>query len=376
MDERKITIRHIEEKKQTDSTALKHLSTALGQTLLQRVVDSEAFPDEVRKLLAEYRALQKESSDVSTSIKCHEADMLKLKTIDETISVKEKESARLGRDFSESCQKLGREIVASQDFEEFAAPYRRQAETLRSKIEEQEQRIQLLDANKGGIFAQIGANAQKAIAKAVIIKTESSLDKLYRNCGEQYFSANPGVPSDEATDAALQDSQSLKNDRALVSEELADLHEERRKIGATFGGKVSPVRHLESLQKCASCVEKELAALYLRFGFVVTAADTRETFTTFLNDEDTATIKSIAEYQSLIDAAELKIKKLNAAITIDSEKDDIKRKKKAITQYEEKITAAEEEIAHLKRQIENSEQNIEELNAFLAANNSGLVRQL
>ena len=370
MDERKINIRTIEEKKQADSKAFKQLTVTLGQNLIQRVPDNETFPSEVRKVLSEYQSLQKESSDISHTIKCHEADMLRVKTIDETISSKEKEASRLAREFSESCQRLGREIVTSQGFDVFAAPYRRQAQALRSKIEEQEQRIQLLDTNKGGIFAQLGANAQKAIIRALILKTESALDKLYRSAGEQYFIANPGEPSDEATDAALQDSLSLKNNRTLLSEQLSDLHEERRKIGATFSSKVSPLRHLQSLQKCAVCVEKELTSLYLRFGLLVTAADTKETFTPFLNDEDTSTLENIAAYQSSIDTAELKVKKLNAAITIDSEQDDIKRKKKAILQCEEKITAAEEEISHLKRQIENSEQHIEELNAFLAASNS------
>ena len=368
MDERKSIIRGLEEKKRGDTDGRARLLEGLGQALIQRIGESASFPAEVETILAEHRALQTEIAGSNESIKSLEADSQRLKALDDSIAAKEAENTQLAKEFAESCTSLGKALLGEAELSDFAASYRQQEQALIAKIDEQEQKAQELQEREGGVFVWLGKNAQMAVSKALLLKNRSALQKIYRSAGEQFFAAPPAEALSGETAAAVQSAAGIKERTDWLGADLAALRAERRKLADSFGAEGSPSRRIQGLQKRITFIKESFPELYLRLGSLAAKTEGKAALTSVLNEEDEAVLEKAALHQTLIDESELKIKKLRAAISIDSEKAEIEKIRKAIANQRQKIAAAYEEIGELEKQISDAEHNIDELQAFLKAN--------
>ena len=368
MDERKTIIRELEEKKRANTEARGRLLEGLGEALIQRMGEEDTFPATAGEILTEYRRLRKEIADSAETIKGLEADILRLKELEDEISAKEEENSRLTKEFGEACTRLGKELLSGQGFYDFADTYRRQEEALLAKIDEQEQRTRELEEREGGVLTWLGKNAQMAVSKALMLKNRSALQKLYRSVGELYFSSRPEEALEGEAVEAARNAEEIKGRLTSLALALSVLRGERRTIGDAFGADGSPSRRIHGLQKRIAFAKEEFPGLYFRLGSLAVKSDREEALTPLMKDEDDAVLEKAVSYQKMINEAELKIKKVKAAISIDNEKAEIEKIKKAIANQRQKISAANNEIADLEKQIGESEQSIEELEAFIKEN--------
>ena len=368
MDERKSVIRELEQKKRADTDARNRLLEGLGETLIQRIGEEGSFPETpeaIVGILAEYRGLKKEIADSAEAIKSLEADNIRLKELDDDIASREAESSRLTKDFIEACTRLGKALLALRDYASFADSYRVQEESLLAKIEEQEQKAKELEEREGGVLAWLGKNAQLAVSKALILKSKSSLQKVYRGAGEQFFAARLAEPQDAEALEAAQGAEEIKNRLSTLAADISILKGERRKLTDVFGAEGTPSRRISTLQKRMAFIRDEFPGLYLKLGALAAKPESKEALASYLTGEDNAILERAGFHQSIIEEGELKIKKVKASISIDNEKAEIEKIKKAIASQRQKIAAANEEIAGLEKQIQEAEFNIDEYSTVL-----------
>ena len=379
MDERKSMIRGLEEKNRADADTRSRLLEGIGEALLQKIEGEGSSPEAAAEIVAEYRGLQKEIADSGDSIKSLEAESRRLKDLDDDIAAKEGEASRLAKEFAEACVRLGKAILIAPGFGGFADPYRQQEETLLAKIEEQEEKARDLEERSGGVLAWLGKNAQMAVAKALLLKNRSALQKVYRSAGEQFFAASPVEAADGEAgepaplfeqEEAARNAEETKERLDSLADDLLALKGERRKISDVFGVEGSPARRINGLQKRIACIRGEFPGLHLRLGSLAAASGGKEALGSLLTEDDAAVLERAARCQQAINETDLKIRKLKAAISIDSEKAEIEKAERAIAVQRNKIAAANEEIAELEKQIDDAEHTITELKAFIQESNN------
>ena len=373
--DRKSTIRELEDKKRLLRETRNRLLEGLGETLMLRIGEEEPFPnvqgDSPAAVLAEYRRLQKEIAESAGMIKSLEADIVRLKELEEIISAREEEESLLEKELDPLYASLGMALLKEPDLNNLAVFVKQQEEIFLSKIGEHEKTLEELEGQKGGIFSWLGKNAKIAVEKALLSRTRSDLQKLYRNTGEEYISAGKAeaIGGGAAEDAGK--AFELKGRLSSLQEELNSLKDERRRKGGFFGTESSPARRIQGLEKQISLKKKDLPAVYLRLGNMVTLEKEKETFSSLLIENDSVVLEKAEAIASETAAIELSIEKIKAAISIDDEKVGIEKMEKAILNQRQKITAAEEAITGLEKQIAESEQHIGELNAFIQGDHGG-----
>jgi hypothetical protein len=377
MDDRKSVIKELEEKKRTLTESKNRLLQGLGESLLQRIGDGEPFSNGLSAgssagqaggpgaVLAEYRRMQKEIADSNGTIKSLELDILRLKELEEKISAIESEQSLLKGELAQVQIRVGFAVLKAPDANNISVLLKSQEEALLAKIEEHEKALEELEEQGGGIFGWLGKNARTAVEKALLLKNRSDLEKLYLKAGMEYLSTAMAEPlgEDAAKDAGK--AQALKERVSSLAEELLSLKEERRKIGGVFGTESSPANRIKGLERRIVQRTKEFPAVYLRLGLLAAASGGKETFASFMNEDDPAVLEKVEALSSQIAEEELSIRKINAAIRIDEEKAEIEKIKRAIIAQQQKITAAEDAITSLEEQISETEQHIVELEIFI-----------
>ena len=369
MDERKKIIRELEDRKRTDIEARSRLLEGLGETMLQRIGEGEPFPATADGqtpggILADYRKLQKEIADSAALIKGLEEDTLKLKALEGEIFAKEEEHSQLEKELGEIYVQLGKALIRG-GAEDLAGTFRQQEETLLARIEEQDLKLRELEAQEGGILSRLGKNAQIAVSKALQQKNKSALQRIYRSTGEQFLSARPEEALNADVTAAAVKASELKTCLSSVAAELSGLKGERRNMGDFFNIEGSPSRRIQGLEKHIVHTRGEFPAVYLRFGSLAAASDGKEALSSFMREEDSVVLEKAEGFKNQIAEKELEIGKIRAAISIDNEKAEIEKIKKAIVNQKQKIAAANDAISDFENQIGESEKHIEELKAFI-----------
>ena len=369
MDERKLVIKELEEKKRTLAADRNRLLQGLGETLLQRIGDGEPFSDSKAggpgAVLAEYRGIQKEIAESNDAIKSLELDILRLKELDDRISAIESEQSLLKGELAAVHTSIGMAILKAPDLNDTAALLKTQEETLLAKIEEHEKALDELEEQGGGIFSWLGKNARTAVEKALLSKNRSDLEKIYLKAGFEFLSSAMEEElsgEDFAKDA--EKALALKGRLSSLAEELLSLREERRKIGGV-GMEGSPSQRIKGFERRIAQITKEFPAVYFRLGLLAAASGGKETFAPFMNENDPAVLEKAEALSSQIAEEELSIRKINAAIRIDEEKAEIEKLKKAIVAQQQKITAAEDAIKGIEDQISETEQHIVEFETFI-----------
>jgi TolA-binding protein len=369
MDDRKTVIKELEEKKKTLAEERDRLLQGLGETLIQRIGDTDPFSDSQTgspgAVLAEYRRMKKEIAESNDSIKSLEQDILRLEELEKVISAIESEQSLLKEELVQAHTSIGMATLKAQDLNEITALLKAQEEALLFKIEEHEKALEELEEQGGGILGWLGKNARTAVEKALLSKNRADLEKLYLRAGIEYLSTAMAEIADEEAAKEAEKAKALKERISSLAEEMPSLKEERRKLGGGFGIESSPSSRIKGLEKRIVQITKEFPGVYFRMGLLAASSGGKETFASFMNGDDQAVLEKAEALSSQIAEEELSIRKVNAAIRIDEEKAEIERLKKAITAQQQKISAAEDAITDIEEQINDIEQHINELEIFI-----------
>jgi len=379
MDERKNTIRDLENKNAADNEARNKVFEGLGESLFKRIGDTELFPalndpgpNTPGVILADYRRLQKEIDESVELIKSLEADIVRLKELEDEISSAEEELSRIEKELTEVYVRLGKIILASDRMDEFCESFKQQEQALIVKIGEHEKKLAELEGKEGNILTWIGKNAQMAVTKAFLSKNRSDLERIYLGIGENAFSGAPSVIAEDASSwKSTEDAQktaALKEHLSSVSVKLAMLKGERRQMGGLFEADISPARRIQGLEKRISFVREEFPAVYGRMGLYAAEGEGKEVLSPFIKEEDGEVFEAASQIKTKMAERALEIDKIKTAIKIDEEKAEIENAGKSIARERQKISAAEAAIADLEKQIGEAEARIKVMEEFLSKN--------
>ena len=366
MDERKSVIRELKDKNRADSEAMDRLFENLGESLFQRIGEEEPFSGNEGEgpggLLAEFRKLHSEIAESRDIIKSLEGDIQRLKELETEITGKEGEQTRLENEFDEVNVNLGKALLENAGSDD---PLKPQEESLIIKVDELEKKQAELEGKEGGIFAWIGKNAQMAVSKGLILKNKFALQRLYRSAGENFIASGQEDPLEGETGKAAEKARELKEQLSSLAVSLAMLKGERRNMGDLFGAEGSPARRIQGQEKHIVHIQGLFPGVYRRFGSLASESRMSEDFSPFFIEEDRQIMERADMLLSQIEDRDLNIGKINAAISIDEEKAEIEKIRKAIIGQKQKIAAAEEAIEGLEKQIAESETRIDELDSFI-----------
>ena len=397
MDERRRIIKELEEKNKAEAEDRNRLLEGLGETLLLRIGEGEPFlvnvDDEPGTVLIEYRKLLKEIAEAEANIKSIEKTIVQLKELEEVIAGKEEEYSRLDREITEIHVELGKSLLMRLDSGDITNPSRQQEEALLYKIDELEKKLEGLEAQEGGFFSWIGKNAQIAVSRGLLLKSKSSLQKVYRCTGEKFLSDQPETLADIDNEA---DSESdiiaetdvagspdgdtagitrkafaLKRSISSLTDDLLALKNEYKSVGDIYGTGSSPIRLIKGLEKNISLTKSGFPKVYLSFGSLAADCHGEGAISSLLTEEDNPVLEKAKLFVIHIAEREHEIERIHTTIKIDNEKAEIEKFKNAILSQRQKISAAETAIADLEKAISLSEQHIGEWEGFLKEDHGG-----
>jgi predicted nucleic acid-binding Zn-ribbon protein len=382
MDERKKTIRDLEDKKQANLEGVNRLLEALGETLLTRKgglgsVPGEKGPqggggdpdvpaDSPQGTRENYRRLLREIADGGDIIKSTEADTRRLKELDDEIAGKEKRNSDNRKGIALLYAQLGQCVLSDPAFSGFSTAYKDQTDDVFARIDAQELKLDELEQQTGGILSWLGKNAQGLVVKTALVRNRAALHKIYRSAGERFVLSgeDPGAGDEDARDLYEKIADLRRNSEDLAGE-IIRLKEERRKIGDLFSAGGGPVKRVLNLEKQIAKAKEELRTVYRLFGEYALNPVWKDYYAPFLMAEDSAQGEKIDFLKKSVRDTETRIEKLRAAIAIDDEKAEIEKLKCSIEDQRRKIRAAQDVITDLETRISGAEHHIEELTKLL-----------
>ncbi|MDR2717150.1 MAG: hypothetical protein LBB89_03670 [Treponema sp.] len=379
MDDRKKQISELEQRKREQIVSLDSLLTRLGEALLGRLSDSSQENDPALGELAVFKRLKNDIADSEAAIQAVEVQIRRFRELEENIAAKEQEDAAGSKELAIVYGRLGKLLLDAAagggNYADFCAPYRDQAEALLTKVFSLEERVAGLEEKGGGnVFTWIGKNTQGLVLRSFLTRAQDNLEQLRRNVGERYSRADAvKLPGGEA-DSALSETavieglcaeveQKRTGARAL-SQNLAELREERRTISGSFNDEGDPLKQIQTLKNHIAHIRDELKSLYRRIGAEAASLDgieRRQVIDTLVSPEDKETLDNAARINRLIHDDETAIEKLQASLAIDEEKTKIEKYRRMIQDKKDKITQAEKSIMEYEESIRVSEAAIEKL---------------
>jgi hypothetical protein len=366
MDERKKTIRELENRKRETREKLAQLLKSWGETLLSRLdaEDSDRFAGE----LGQYRHFLETIALCRGRIRTLEEDTLRLRELETALEEKNKGAAEATGSLKALYVSLGK--TALHNAPEVEASLKAQAETLTARIGVWQEKLGELEERKNaGFFSWIGNNTRGAVIRARISKTQAGLSGIYRSAGEQFFAALDQQGDIPAGDIPAQ-IRALRQDLALLDESRSSLQDEWEAVKESLGIKgnsrhFSPAKKIREQEQAIDREQERLADFCAAFGAQLCErfADTQEEAgeNAWLEEEDADVLKQARELQEQIAGHTRDIEKLTASLQIDAERDAIDKMKKSILSHRQRIAAGESAIADLEKQIEESNLHIEEL---------------
>jgi tetratricopeptide (TPR) repeat protein len=358
MDQRRKTIGNLEEKRIDARNSLNLMLKNMGETLLARLEDGENrgdFPGD----LTEYRRLLNEMEAARERIRAVEADALAMREVEEDIQHKERAWEDQTRKLAESYTRLGELALEEPALAAFAAPYRKQLDSLLPKIKSLEERLEELEAREGGnVIRWIGKGAQGMVIRSFLGKNQGALQRTYASAGEQFFrGAFPEVSGSGELGRVREETAKIRENLSTLEEELTLLRGERRKLGESFGVEGSPLKQIQGLEKHLLALREQLNAVYAAYG--KDAAD--GAFDSFLEEGDRPLLEAIGTTRKSIGEYEVQIEKLKAAIAIDDERKKIARMEGIIENQKRRIAASEGTIVELEEHIAEANRHIQQL---------------
>ncbi|MDR3138641.1 MAG: hypothetical protein LBT95_03090 [Treponema sp.] len=375
MDDRKKTIRELENKRQETSRSVNLMLEDLGESLLVRLHKTDKagpHPFEDSPCIADQRRLLKEIADSEDLIKSVETDIARLKEIERQIAQGEGQNSEQAKNLADFYVRLGELVLGDMRFEDFARPYEHQIKVLLPKIRSLEDRLKALeDKNSANVFSLIGKNAQSMVIRSFLGKNRENLRRLYEDGGEKFVLAGLGdAASGEIPDIVneIKDKQRFSSD---IAAELALLRGERRKIGDAFGSEGGPVKRIQALERHINHTREELRRVYFNFGNQAADPALREAFSEFFTADDLLLLERIERDRDILKNYEIQIERIKASLAIDEEKAEIEKLNRTIEEHKQRIAAAEKTIADLEDRIVAANRHIGELSLFLEETSLG-----
>jgi hypothetical protein len=382
MDDRKKQIGELEQRKREQIISLETLLTRLGEALLGREAGS-GQEDTAFEELAVFRGLKKDIADSEAAILAVEDQIRRFRELEENIEVKEQEESAESKELAIVYGRVGKLLLdeaagsgdAAAAVADFCAPYRDQADALLTKVLSLEDRVTGLEGREGGnVFTWIGKNAQGLVLRSFLTKAQENLDQLRRTVGERYSRRDvAALPDSENNNVGEIDilCGEIERKRAevrVLSQELAELKEERRTISVSYNSEGGPIRQIQTLKNHITHVRDELKTLYRRIGAEMAGVDgieRRQIIDSLIAPEDRDDLDNAAQISRSIHDSETMIVKLQASLDIDEENARIEKYRRMINEKREKIAQAEKNIMEFEEHIRVSEAGIEKLKALL-----------
>jgi peptidoglycan hydrolase CwlO-like protein len=374
MDERKKQIEELEKNKRESQADLNALLERFGESLLGRA-GADAAVEESGTVTGEYHRLRKEIADSEADIRAVEEQVRRLRELEERIEAKEREDSAHAKDLSGLRGRLGKLLLDDDTgaYADFTRPFREQAEALILKIHSLDGRVGELEQKEGNnVFAWIGKSAQGLVLRSFLAKAQDNLEQLYRSAGERYNRRdNARTDIQESRELAelgtlIEQVQAQARER---SRELAELRDERRKIGDEFGAEGGPLKQTQNLRNHIGQAREELKILYRRFGAEASESGGMRERSPFIESlvcaEDQALLEDIARIERQIRDHERTTEKLRASLAVDEEQAKIEKCRRSIEDRKVRIAEAEKEIAGFEENIADSKKYIEELQKLL-----------
>jgi chromosome segregation ATPase len=388
MDERRKTIRDLEKKRYQDLDSLDVILKDLGETLLARLDRREAsgggaffadpaLEERLRDNLEECHRLLRAIAVSEDDIKAINADMVRLREVEEIVARKEGETAGKSEKLSRLYTQLGESLLEEGGFSGPADEYRKQTAELILKISSLEDRLTGLEEKDGmNVITWIGKNAQGLVLRSFLGKSRNNLLRIYAAAGKQWIlSGSPGSPDGEGEahapeggsavlynaeiDARRGEIEGVRKNISALEEELAILKDERKKIVDSFGSGGRPIKKLQILEKQAEQTKEQLASVYRSFGGY--AAERAGEFAPALEEQDCLLLDEAGKFRKSIGEYESQIEKLKASLAIDEERAEIKKMERIMEDHRLRIAASENTIAELKEHIAEANRHIQEL---------------
>jgi len=386
MDDRKKQISELEQRKREQIIALDALLTRLGETLLGRASDSSPENDSAFEELAVFRRLKNDITDSGAAIQAVEEQIRRFRELEESIEAKEQEEAAGSKELAVVYGRLGKLLLDAAGtgvnggvYAGFCAPYRDQADALLTKVFSLEERVAGLEEKGGGnVFTWIGKNTQGLVLRSFLTRAQENLEQLRRNVGERYSRGDAvrlsGKVSGGETDSVLPETAAIESlcaeieqkraQARTLSQDLAGIREERRKISGSFNDEGGLLKQIQILKNHIAHIRDELKSLYRRIGAETASIDgtgRRQAIDTLVSPDDKEILDNAMRINRLIHDDETAIEKLRASLAIDEEKTKIEKYRKMIQDKKDKITQAEKSIMEYEENIRISEAAIEKL---------------
>ena len=383
MDDRKRQISEAENKKKEQTALLDALLAQIGEAIFERTADSGADDVPAFVELAAYRRFQDDIAGFRDSIQSAEEQMRRFRELEEGIGAKEREETACSRDLSGFYGRLGKLLLEeagrngedSSAYEDFCAPHRSQADELLAKVSSLEDRLAGLEQKeKGNVFTWIGKSAQSLVLRSFLGKAQESLEQLRRTAGERFCRRRDGeFPENAAIDSLCGEIEQKRLELEAISEDLASLKGEKRKISEGFSAEGGPAKHIQAMKSHIAQAQGELKALYRSVGaeaalggaFEANEPERRQTIQSFVRAEDKDSLESAGRMSQTIQDCETVVEKLRASLAIDDEKAKIEKCRRMIQEKRSKIAQAEKSILEIEDSIRDSEASIEKLREIL-----------
>ncbi|MDR3122508.1 MAG: hypothetical protein LBU16_01855 [Treponema sp.] len=368
MDQRKNSIRELEEKKRETLENLNKLLETWGETLLSRL-DRED-PDRFAGELGRYRHFRETIAVFKGRIQTLEHDTLRLRDLEKELAEKGAGAAEKTGALKELYIRLG-EIALQHDAAfDSEASLKAQADALTARINAWQEKLGELEEGKtAGILSWIGGSAQGIVIRSRLTKNQAGLNRIYRSAGEQFFAVLERQDGGDipAGDIPTQ-IRALRQELALLEESCAALRDEggtlRESLG--IGGNsryFNPAKKIRDLEQRIAREQEQLLGHCAAFGNQLCClhADSEADEGAWLQTEDKTVLEKAREMQGRIAGHEAAITELKASLQIDEERNAIDKMKKSMLSHRQRIAASESAIAGLEKQIEESNRHIGEL---------------
>lgn len=385
MDDRKRQINEAEQRKKEQAALLDALLAQIGEAVFGRTDDSHGESPSAFAELAAYRRFQSEIAGSRDSIQAAEEQMRRFKELEDDIDAREREESICSKELTGVYGRLGKLLLeeAGKSFEggnayaDFCAPYQGQADEFLAKAQSLEDRLSGLEQKeKGNVFTWIGKSAQSLVLRSFLGKAQESLEQLRRTVGESFTRRPPENLFPEASDieALCGEIGEKRAEIEAVSQHLATLKGEKRKISDGFSAEGGPIRYIQSLKNGIAQAQSELKALYRRVGAEAALIDDsvpdaanerRDAIQALLRPEDRDDLDGAARLGQSMRDCDAVIEKLKASLAIDEERAKIEKFRRMIHDKRDKIAHAERSILEYEGNIRDAEASIEKLRRVL-----------
>jgi len=363
MDDRKRRIDDLLRNTRESKASLDTLLENFGESLYSRTREMNADFDDINQ----YKSHLLDIAESNIAIGKIEEKNRRFKELEEAINAKEIEERDQAKEMAGIYRKFGKALLENSAYDDYTSLFKEQADSLKTKRESLEARINELDNKEGGnVFSWIGKSAQGLVLKSFLSKAQESQEQLYHSIGERYSTRDSASEEDDVA-FIRGEIDELRAVMKTAQDELAALKDERRIITASFGIDGNPQKQIQSVKNHIVHIKETLGVLYRNFGLQVTGIDENITpdrkyfIDTIVSAEDSEIIGRAVRLNQALNDNEKAIQKLRASLAIDEEKYKIEKYGKTIDEKKMRITEFQKNIADLEDSIRESEGYIREL---------------